>query len=56
MSRHRHDALIFDEDDVASFLLGDLEAGLAESLDNFTPREERKLRQSLRPFLLWFAA
>jgi hypothetical protein len=41
---------------MASLLPGDLEAGPAESFDNFTPREERELRQSLRPFLLWFAA
>ena len=56
VSRHRHDALVLNENDMASFLPVDLEVDLAEGFDNFTPREERELRQSLRPFLLWFVA
>ena len=50
MSWHRHDELVFDENDVAFPLPVDLEAGLAEGFD-FTSREERELRQPLRPFL-----
>ena len=39
MSGHRHDAVILDEDDVAHLLSDDLESGVAESFDDFTPRE-----------------
>jgi len=41
---HRHDALVLNENDMASFLPVDLGVDLAEGFDNFTPQEDTELR------------